>query len=143
MSSSGRRGARSSTSVRDLLVETWHDTYDAIYGVERVTEITNEWHALDALWRAASSVRLTPSSWPRPLTAPSSARHRRRSARTVSSTLDRLYVRPARQGQGLGTAMLRACEAWFPQGRLHAPRGRDEQREGEALLREARLFRIA
>ena len=51
MSSSGRRAREDLTSVRDLLVETWHDTYDAIYGVERVTEITNEWHALERLAR--------------------------------------------------------------------------------------------
>jgi len=27
-------------AVRDLLVETWHATYDPFYGVERVTAIT-------------------------------------------------------------------------------------------------------
>ena len=36
-------------AVRSLLVETWHDTYDGIYGWQRVAEITNAWHSLDAL----------------------------------------------------------------------------------------------
>ena len=39
------------TAVRALLVETWHDTYDALLGAERVTEITNSWHSIDNLGR--------------------------------------------------------------------------------------------
>ena len=35
--------------VREILVETWHATYDEIYGAEKVTEITNEWHSIDQL----------------------------------------------------------------------------------------------
>lgn len=37
--------------VREILVDTWHATYDDIYGVEKVTEITNSWHSMDALER--------------------------------------------------------------------------------------------
>ena len=36
-------------AVRALLVETWHDTYDAIYGAEKVTEITDSWHSIASL----------------------------------------------------------------------------------------------
>ena len=36
-------------AVRALLVETWHDTYDPLLGVDKVTEITNSWHSIDAL----------------------------------------------------------------------------------------------
>lgn len=35
--------------VQRILVETWHATYDEIYGVERVNEITGEWHNLVVL----------------------------------------------------------------------------------------------
>ncbi|MBV9978207.1 MAG: GNAT family N-acetyltransferase [Hyphomicrobiales bacterium] len=104
-------------SIRDLLVETWHDTYDAIYGAERVTAITNEWHALDRLVRALgrqSHAFLVAEASDGTLLATASA--------TLGNdglvTLARLYVRPGCQGRGLGTAMLRACETWFPQGRL-------------------------
>ena len=38
-------------AVRALLVETWHATYDQIYGVERVTAITDDWHSLAVLKR--------------------------------------------------------------------------------------------
>ena len=30
-------------AISRLLGETWHATYDAIYGAERVGEITGEW----------------------------------------------------------------------------------------------------
>ena len=36
-------------AVRALLVETWHATYDGIYGWQRVAEITNAWHSLENL----------------------------------------------------------------------------------------------
>jgi hypothetical protein len=37
--------------VRDLLVETWHDTYNALLGAEKVTRITDEWHSVESLSR--------------------------------------------------------------------------------------------
>jgi hypothetical protein len=40
---------RDLAEVRALLVETWHATYDAIYGDERVTEITDDWPSLASL----------------------------------------------------------------------------------------------
>lgn len=49
--------------VRDLLVSTWHSTYDSLLDVEQVTDTTDRWHALDVLAeQAASPVR--PSLWP-------------------------------------------------------------------------------
>lgn len=36
-------------AIRSLLVETWHATYDAIYGAARVTETTDAWHSIPAL----------------------------------------------------------------------------------------------
>lgn len=44
-------GERDLPAIRALLVETWHATYDGIYGVDRVSEITDDWHAIDALKR--------------------------------------------------------------------------------------------
>lgn len=41
--------AKDLPSVREILVETWHATYDGIYGVEKVTAITEAWHSLDRL----------------------------------------------------------------------------------------------
>ena len=36
-------------AIRNILVETWHATYDDIYGVARVNEICENWHSLEAL----------------------------------------------------------------------------------------------
>ncbi|MDX7324835.1 hypothetical protein, partial [Providencia rettgeri] len=36
-------------TVRELLVETWHATYDDVYGVEKVNAVINRYHSLDAL----------------------------------------------------------------------------------------------
>ncbi len=36
-------------AVRELLVNTWHDTYDRLYGIENVNEITGKWHSAEAL----------------------------------------------------------------------------------------------
>ena len=101
--------------VREVLVETWHDTYDAIYGVARVTEITNEWHALERLARGLdreAHAFLVAEAADGSLLGTASA--------TLGGgglvTLGRLYVRPAHQGQGVGALLLRASEAWFPQG---------------------------
>ena len=35
--------------VREILVDTWHATYDDVYGVDKVTEITDSWHSLERL----------------------------------------------------------------------------------------------
>lgn len=35
--------------VREILIETWHDTYDPIYGEDKVREITSQWHSLSRL----------------------------------------------------------------------------------------------
>ncbi len=40
---------RDLVAIRALLVETWHATYDAIYGAAKVTEITDEWHSIASL----------------------------------------------------------------------------------------------
>ena len=44
--------------VQEILVETWHATYDEIYGVEKVNEITSQWHSLENL----SEQRIRPNS---------------------------------------------------------------------------------
>ena len=35
-------------AVRTALVETWHATYDGIYGPDKVYDITTRWHSLVA-----------------------------------------------------------------------------------------------
>ncbi len=40
---------RDLSRVREILVDTWHHTYDDIYGADIVREITDDWHSLERL----------------------------------------------------------------------------------------------
>ena len=98
--------------VRKLLVATWHDTYDSLLGVERVTETTNQWHALDVL--------ATQAAHPNASFLVAS-----QGGKMVGHTfaveqdgdvllLSRLYVLPTRQRQGIGGGLLRASVQRHP-----------------------------
>jgi hypothetical protein len=56
--------------VRNLLVATWHDTYDSLLGVEQVTKTTNQWHALDVLATQATRPNTSSASGHRGGTTP-------------------------------------------------------------------------
>jgi ribosomal protein S18 acetylase RimI-like enzyme len=99
-------------AVRALLVETWHATYDGIYGWQRVAEITNAWHSLDNLGAqlaregGAFLVGLVGEE----IVATASARLEPDRA----ALLTRLYVLPAWQGVGIGRTLLQVALACFP-----------------------------
>ena len=101
-------------AVRALLVETWHATYDNLYGAKRVTEITDDWHSLANLAvqlgreGAVFLVAVTEGG----IDGTSLAR----ATGKGPVMLDRLYVRPAAQGQGIGQKLLAATLARFPSG---------------------------
>lgn len=100
-------------AVRGLLVETWHATYDGIYGWQRVAEITNAWHSLENLGaqlgrdEAAFLVALVGEE----IIATASARLEPDRA----ALLTRLYVLPQYQGVGVGRTLLQVTLACFPQ----------------------------
>lgn len=100
-------------AIRALLVETWHDTYDGLYGAEKVTEITNDWHSIGALKArldkpdaefvvADDGVEIAGMAFA------SSGRDGK------SVDLSQLYVRPGRQGQGIGGMLLDEIIESFP-----------------------------
>ena len=104
-------------AIRALLIETWHATYDHIYGAERVTAITDDWHSILSL-----KARLT---------GPNSEFLVADDGKTISGMafatavedgktvmLHQLYVAPARQGAGLGVVLLREIEESFPDAHL-------------------------
>ena len=98
--------------VRSLLVATWHDTYDGLLGIERVTETTDRWHALDVL--ATQSARPN-ASFLVALQENEVVGH----AFAVEQGggvlfLSRLYVLPACQRQGIGEGLLRAAVGRHP-----------------------------
>ncbi|MBZ9998594.1 MULTISPECIES: GNAT family N-acetyltransferase [unclassified Mesorhizobium] len=109
-------GDRDLAAIRALLVETWHATYDAIYGAERVTEITDAWHSIASL-----KARLAkPNS--EFLVADDGQRI---GGMAFAEALDgggvvmlkQLYVQPRLQGRGIGGMLLDEIIESFPEAR--------------------------
>ncbi|MBX3566932.1 MAG: GNAT family N-acetyltransferase [Rhizobiaceae bacterium] len=107
-------GERDLAGIKALLAETWHATYDALYGAEEVEKITAAWHSPDALKRQ--------------LTAPNSEFLVADDGSAICGvaygvvdgdivTLRQLYVKPALQGRGIGGMLLDEIESAFPEGR--------------------------
>jgi ribosomal protein S18 acetylase RimI-like enzyme len=103
---------RDLSQVRELLVRTWHATYDAIYGPAKVTEITDRWHAIDQLQRqlrAPLSLFLVAEEGGSLIGTSKASGKADGGLR-----LDRLYVDPAAQGQGVGSMLLAATLDAYP-----------------------------
>ncbi|TWG93865.1 ribosomal protein S18 acetylase RimI-like enzyme [Mesorhizobium sp. J18] len=105
--------ARDIGTIRALLLETWHDTYDAIYGADRVTAITEEWHSTEAL---ADRLNRPNSEFLVADDGEEIAGMAFASAADEGKTvlLHQLYVKPGRQGQGIGGLLLDEIEGCFP-----------------------------
>ena len=106
-------GERDLPAVRALLVETWHATYDAIYGVEKVTAITDDWHSIASL-----GARLDTPNTEFLVADDGKAIGGMAFATTVDDgrtvMLHQLYVRPGMQGRGIGGLLLDEIEGCFP-----------------------------
>jgi ribosomal protein S18 acetylase RimI-like enzyme len=91
-------------AVNRLLVETWHDTYDSLLGAEKVTQITNAWHAIAKL---AEQIAVPDSSF---LVAEEKGNIVGHAVGHVrphhEMMLARLYVLPAHQRRGIGARLL-------------------------------------
>lgn len=102
-------------ALRDLLVATWHNTYDEIYGADRVADITDRWHSVQALDKGlyVSDSQFLVAEVDAIIAATAYARL---DGNDVVK-LDRLYVAPERQGLGLGYKLLAAVVAAYPNAR--------------------------
>ena len=117
-------------AIRTLLVETWHATYDPIYGEERVTEITDEWHSIEALRPRLS----------RPNSEFLIADDGKRIGGVAFAeaidggrliVLRQLYVLPPLQGRGIGGMLLDEVIESFPEA--SAIRLEVEERNARAI----------
>jgi ribosomal protein S18 acetylase RimI-like enzyme len=99
-------------AVNRLLVETWHDTYDPLLGVEKVTLITTTWHAIAKL---AEQIAAPDSLF---LVAEQSGSIIGHAVGHVRPhhvmMLARLYVLPAYQRRGIGVRLLTELVARQP-----------------------------
>jgi ribosomal protein S18 acetylase RimI-like enzyme len=105
-------GERDLEAVRALLVETWHATYDGIYGVERVTAITDDWHSIASLQRRVDRPysEFLVADDGKELGGMAYAESDSDGKRVE---LRQLYVRPAWQGRGVGGMLLDEILASF------------------------------
>jgi ribosomal protein S18 acetylase RimI-like enzyme len=99
-------------AVNRLLVETWHDTYDPLLGAEKVTQITNAWHAIEKL---AEQIAAPDSSFlvaeEKGIIVGHAVGHVRPHHAMM---LARLYVLPAHQRRGIGVRLLSELVARQP-----------------------------
>ncbi|MCB8839845.1 GNAT family N-acetyltransferase [Aurantimonas sp. VKM B-3413] len=106
-------GTRDLEAVSLLLGETWHATYDGIYGLERVSEIVRSWHSVEALRPRVT--RLNTEF----LVADDGTRlggmaFAAFEAERKLVVLHQLYVHPDYQRQGIGRELLAEVEDGFP-----------------------------
>lgn len=99
-------------AVHDLLVETWHATYDDIYGVEKVNEITSRYHSLEALKKQLAKpysefIIADDGADILGMAYASQKDHK-------LSILNQLYVHPEHQKKGVGSLLLAEVESAFP-----------------------------
>lgn len=109
-------GERDLEAIRGLLAETWHATYDAIYGPQRVNEITGEWHSMASL-----RARLTHPHSEFLVADDGKAIAGMAFAAAVDEgklvILRQLYVLPQKQRAGIGTMLLEELGQCFPEAR--------------------------
>jgi ribosomal protein S18 acetylase RimI-like enzyme len=99
-------------AVNRLLVETWHDSYDPLLGVEKVTQITRAWHAIEKL---AEQIAAPDSSFLVAEQRGSIIGHAVGHVRPQHvMMLARLYVLPAHQRRGIGVRLLSELVARQP-----------------------------
>ncbi|MBV2142903.1 GNAT family N-acetyltransferase [Falsochrobactrum sp. TDYN1] len=100
-------------AVHELLVETWHATFDDILGRDMVTAITSQWHSIAALkanLRKPYSEFVVANNSKGGIDGMAFAKQ----ADKNKVSLHQLYVRPEAQVHGIGTMLLAEVEIAFP-----------------------------
>ena len=98
--------------TRRVLVQTWHDTYDALLGPEKVAETTGRWHAVEALAEQIADPAATflVAEHAGALIGHAFAR----GPQAGVLVLFRLYVLPVWQRRGVGARLLGAVVERHP-----------------------------
>lgn len=107
-------------ALRDMLVATWHATYDATLGAGKVDEIAARWHSLEKLGAELAESEAKPAENTLLVAMRGEALVGTASAHLVPGgplELARLYIAPDCQRGGFGTALLNAVLNRFPRAR--------------------------
>jgi ribosomal protein S18 acetylase RimI-like enzyme len=104
--------------VRTLLVETWHATYNSIYGAAKVQEITDSWHSASALKAnlAKKGGEFLVADDGKRIGGMGFAFMAEDMAKTA--LLRQLYVHPEFQRQGIGRDLFAELESCFPDAEI-------------------------
>ncbi|MCX8282623.1 GNAT family N-acetyltransferase [Phyllobacterium sp. 0TCS1.6C] len=99
-------------AVHELLVATWHATYDEVYGAQKVDGITGRWHSVEALKRnlAKPYSEFVVADDGADILGVAYASQKDHKL----SLLHQLYVHPEHQGKGVGSLLLAEMESAFP-----------------------------
>ncbi len=102
--------------ISAFLSQCWHSTYDDIYGRDRVSAITANWHSCAALEKQLERMGTV---FLAAIDAESVVGMAYASQRTHAEIMLRqLYVNPSHHGRGLAAELLNRVEAAFPDAEL-------------------------
>lgn len=104
--------------VRALLGETWHATYDRLYGAEKVNELHASWHSLASLKArlAKKNSEFLVADDGKTIGGMGYAAMSTEMTKTVM--LYMLYVSPRHQRQGIGRDIFAELETCFPDAEI-------------------------
>ncbi|MCZ8373756.1 MAG: GNAT family N-acetyltransferase [Beijerinckiaceae bacterium] len=104
-------------AVRDVLIRTWHATYDEALGAAKVAEMTARWHSPEALQRQMEDMLAQPGLRTFLVAEQDGRVIATASAHLVAESrieISRIYILPEFQRGGLGRRLLQNLLATFP-----------------------------
>ena len=107
-------GEQDLEKVRALLRETWHATYDRLYGADKISELHGSWHSLQSLRTrlAGKNSEFLVADDGKNIGGMGYAAMSSELTKTVM--LYMLYVTPRCQRQGIGRDIFAELETCFP-----------------------------
>ena len=103
--------------IRPVLVDTWHDTYDAIYSAEIVNDICENWHSVEAIKQNLEdrNAEFVVADDGKTLAGVAFVKA---PSEDGIAYLSQLYVLPEHQRQGIGRDLLQEIEMSFPEAKV-------------------------
>lgn len=101
-------------NIRELLVETWRQTYAPFHGFDKVDALIDGWHSLPAIKARLSrpDAEFLVADNGEYMGGMAYAAMSRKNTKTAN--LNQLYVHPLWQRQGIGTDLFAEIETCFP-----------------------------